>query len=110
MAAYHTICTKCAGSDKAFSSVMVKRHTGTVSTVDSTESAPPAASDDKEPYNVNNDDKQEDAPTINNKSSTSSSSKRKIRVCAMCTSTPALSKYSYNATPIIIIKIRPSVF
>ena len=98
-AAYHTICSKCAGSDKAIAA-MEKRGGGSQNTaVLSTTPTDAQSADDESSQsaafntNNNNDD------SLSNKSSgeekTASYNRRHMRVCAMCTLSPALSKYAH---------------
>lgn len=128
MAAYHTICTECAGSEKAIAAMEKKR---TVPSASSSEGV--AVVDDDDDVNVaaatvpssnevvdkkesNNDavenydnNNSGDQRSISGASHTSSSknnnidtynrnctTKRRIRVCAICASEPALSKYNLD--------------
>mmetsp|Transcript_8605 Transcript_8605/g.17902 ORF Transcript_8605/g.17902 Transcript_8605/m.17902 type:complete len:364 (-) Transcript_8605:757-1848(-) len=129
MAAYHTICTECAGSEKAIAA-MEKRRTapsassseGGVVVDDDNDGDAAAASvpfseevfDEKESNDEaveNNDNNNScDQRSISGASHTSSSknnnidcttdnitkSKRRVRVCAVCASEPALSKYNLD--------------
>lgn len=100
LAAYHTICTKCAGSDKAIAAMEKRQGDSSSTAVPS--SAESAAASESNATSVNRNIEQEKeivkslcpvAP--NNEKTTSSSNKRRnIRVCACCAAEPALSKYS----------------
>lgn len=83
MAAYHTICTKCAGSEKEIMA-MLERYLGSDRQHDESNPAhEPSASCAASPCSS---------------VKATPKSMRRIRVCAMCTNCPALSKYS-NASP-----------
>ena len=81
MAAYHTICTKCAGSENEIMAMLDR----------SSESD--RQHDESNPANEPSGD-----ATPRSSSKATPKSLRRIRVCAMCTNCPALSKYS-NASP-----------
>mmetsp|Transcript_47588 Transcript_47588/g.101119 ORF Transcript_47588/g.101119 Transcript_47588/m.101119 type:complete len:297 (+) Transcript_47588:108-998(+) len=89
LAAYHTICTKCATSDKAIAA-MEKREGGGGSTPSSSNTTPidttPASECESEEVAAK---REAAAATCKNKAS-----KRRTRVCAICANEPALSKYS----------------
>lgn len=95
MAAYHTICTKCAVSDAAIKAM--EKHQGGDDGGDTDEK--PHADDVASECNDTNDDDNERADTIvpNDEEETTTTNKverkHKIKVCAMCTHEPALSKY-----------------
>ena len=99
-AAYHTICTKCAGSDKAIAA-MEKRGGGSQNTaVLSTTPTDTQSADGESSQSAavdNNTSNKDDS--LSNKSSseekTASYNRRHMRVCAMCTLSPALSKYAH---------------
>ena len=88
MAAYHTICTKCAVSDAAISAM--EKHQGTQH-VDDVENP-----DTKEEDTEQSNNPAEQQPLPSQESITNENRiqrPRKIKVCAMCTHEPALSKY-----------------
>ena len=102
-AAYHTICTKCAGSDKAIAAMEKRGGSSQDTAVLSTTPTDAQSADDESSQSAavdnttnNNDD------SLSNKSSseekTASYNRRHMRVCAMCTLSPALSKYA-DASP-----------
>ncbi|KAL7483643.1 hypothetical protein ACHAW6_009289 [Cyclotella cf. meneghiniana] len=121
MAAYHTICTKCAGGEVAIAAMEKYRsgpNGGTTKDHDDDEvsgtnsddaiDAHIAASNDpghEEVRHENNDDdaNDDDCPRATDASTSkpggdttfakSPNNSRRIRVCAMCTREPALSKY-----------------
>ena len=80
MAAYHTICTKCAGSEKEIVA-MLKR-----------------AESDRQHDESNPAHEPSGAASSCSAANATPKSLRRIRVCAICTNCPALSKYS-NASP-----------
>ena len=108
-AAYHTICNKCAASDKAILA-MEKRQTVTTTTPPKSECGESTdAVSENSNLLVDECEKLEGAlhaATINETSEPAASSatttnetsnaasKRRIHVCAICTNEPALSKYS----------------
>lgn len=89
-AAYHTICAKCTGSEKAYVA-MEKQKGGTTATANSATSpadnseAPVPASDNNVEMS-NTEEKNTIAPT--------KPTKRRFKVCAVCTTEPAMSKYA----------------
>jgi hypothetical protein len=108
MAAYHTICTNCAGSDRAIDD-MEKRRKSSGSAV----AQPPSSDRDAESSTaeINEEEEvvvEEEKPTstLNDDDATSTippadqtaikRARRRLRVCAMCTAEPALSKHSYG--------------
>jgi hypothetical protein len=101
MAAYHTICTNCAGSDRAIEA-MEQRRSGGSSSSSSTavvQSLPSngdtkLAENMKEPTILNDHDATPIDPPEPDLAAPFKGSRRRLRVCAMCTSEPALSKYS----------------
>eukprot|EP00804_Cyclotella_cryptica_P000138 CCRYP_019702-RA/>CCRYP_019702-RA protein AED:0.38 eAED:0.38 QI:191/1/1/1/1/1/2/226/325 len=114
MAAYHTICTKCAGGDVAIAA-MEKYQSGPKDETTKEEEEEEGMDGDLTVSNNNVDDvtrdENKDDPSVSNdcpqsttdistskgESNTSiikpQTNSRKIRVCAMCTHEPALSKY-----------------
>ena len=93
MAAYHTICTNCAGSDKAIDAMEQRRNATVVqssdSAVDESSTTTP-----KEDVNEDNTAACDSQPTEEAAAAAIKRARRRLRVCAMCTSEPALSKYS----------------
>lgn len=84
-AAYHTICTDCVGGDKAIADMEKRRGSGnTISDVVQSPSDKDVESHD------DNDVTSVDQTAIKR------ARRRRLRVCAMCASEPALSKYSYG--------------
>eukprot|EP00581_Thalassiosira_minuscula_P030989 CAMPEP_0183759690 /NCGR_PEP_ID=MMETSP0739-20130205/7237_1 /TAXON_ID=385413 /ORGANISM="Thalassiosira miniscula, Strain CCMP1093" /LENGTH=327 /DNA_ID=CAMNT_0025997509 /DNA_START=78 /DNA_END=1061 /DNA_ORIENTATION=+ len=111
LTAYHTICTNCAGSDKAIAAMEAKRKNSSSSTTKSTKEESEPVGDDAEASSndpiENNEAGATESSVVNTttnaaattkSTSSSSSSKRRIRVCAICTHEPAMSKYA-NASP-----------
>ena len=101
MAAYHTICTNCAGSDKAIDAMEQRRKSTAAAAsaavvVQSSDSAVDEASTTtpKEEDNDNNTAESDSQPTEEAAAAAIKRARRRLRVCAMCTSEPALSKYS----------------
>jgi hypothetical protein len=94
MAAYHTICTKCAVSDAAIAAM--EKHQG-----EETEEPQENEEDDVvecPKLNISaadpvEQDKTPEQTTENESTTKVQRPKRKIKVCAMCTHEPALSKY-----------------
>ena len=97
MAAYHTICTNCAGSDKAIDAMEQRRKISTAAVAQSSDSAVDEASTTTTTPNEDNDDNtavRDSQPTEKAAAAAIKRARRRLRVCAMCTSEPALSKYS----------------
>lgn len=98
-AAYHTICTDCAGGDKAIAD-MEKRRGGTNSidivSTPSEKGAAETPADGEEPITANDDDNDATVSTTSVDQAAVRRARRRLRVCAMCASEPALSKYSYG--------------
>ncbi|KAL7530733.1 hypothetical protein ACHAWF_003497 [Thalassiosira exigua] len=106
LAAYHTICTKCTTSDKAISAMEEKRQVGSEGGPSPASTSATASASEHEsasgsscivdgeiageggPPSCSSGDRLA-AETIGN-----TKSKRHIRVCAMCTNEPALSKHA----------------
>jgi hypothetical protein len=82
MAAYHTICTKCAVSDAAVAAM--EKHQNSV---ESNEPSSEAENIDESLDNNTSDSQTNDIEIKFNRP------RRKIKVCAICTHEPALSKY-----------------
>lgn len=106
MAAYHTLCSQCVGSDAAITAMEKKRGSATAETP-----SEPTSGDAEELVEddgiIGDDTAQEDANSneTNDAKSQSTSgekndtkSRRKVCVCAICASEPALSKYA-NVDP-----------
>jgi hypothetical protein len=100
MAAYHTICTKCAVSDAAVKAM--EKHQGGVGGEPETNEKPIGADDIDSVCDAatNEEDTIEEklpgSPNEQGEPITTNKvveRKRKIKVCAMCTHEPALSKY-----------------
>lgn len=94
MAAYHTICTKCAVSDAAL--VAMTKHQNDAST----DVSPENHKVDSNDVDAEMNEQEEPVPTqlvqCESKSTDENSrtaKKRNIKVCAVCTHEPALSKY-----------------
>ncbi|KAL9182236.1 hypothetical protein ACHAXT_012888 [Thalassiosira profunda] len=110
LAAYHTLCTKCAGSDRAIDAMERKMGGGGGGGASKTEAvagATPAGEDGATPGNeeaANDEGKVTEGATADatasstKQTSASKASRRRLRVCAMCAAEPALSKYA-NASP-----------
>lgn len=87
-AAYHTICTNCAGSDRAIDDMEKRRGGGTSSNADAAQ--PPSDKDAELMTAETNEEEEEPDQTAIKRA------RRRLRVCAICTSEPALSKHSYG--------------
>ena len=75
-AAYHTICTDCAGSDRAIEDMERKRGASSISAAVK--------------------DKVQTTSEMNETETAIKRARRRLRVCAMCAAVPALSKHSYG--------------
>jgi len=102
-AAYHTICTDCAGGDKAIADMEKRRGGGTTTSIavvqtpsekGAAESESPA--DGEEPIRADDDDNDATVSTTSVDQTAIRRARRRLRVCAMCASEPAPSKYSYG--------------
>lgn len=96
-AAYHTICTDCCGGDKAIAD-MEKRRGGTSIDVVSPpkdKGAAESSADGEEPIAAD-EDNDATVSTTSVDQTAIRRARRRLRVCAMCASEPALSKYSYG--------------
>jgi hypothetical protein len=95
MAAYHTICAKCTVSDAAIAAM--EKHQGEAENPEENENDVAESSVDT--INTDTDGnamKQDEAPVQPTEDSSTTKverPKRKIKVCAVCTNEPALSKY-----------------
>ena len=95
-AAYHTICTDCAGGDKAIADMEKRRGRGENDVVvqPSGEKDVESAADGEE-ATIKSDDDDNNATTEDQQTAIKRA-RRRLRVCAMCAAEPALSKYSYG--------------
>lgn len=110
MAAYHTICTNCAGSDRAIDDMEKRRKSSsnavaaqppsdTVAESTAAENNEVEEVEEDEPTSTNEDDDATSTttpPTDDQQQTAIKRARRRLRVCAMCTSEPALSKHSYG--------------
>ena len=104
LAAYHTICTKCAGSDKVVNAMEcnTRKQTDIAADTggDSNSSSVPISSTDTDTADDNKElvNDGEEA-TIKTSIPNRSNSRYKVRACEICTTCPALSKYA-NTSPL----------
>lgn len=99
LAAYHTICTKCAGSDKVVNAMECNKRKVTDTAAADTggdSSSVPISSTSTDDNNVLVEG--EDA-TTKTSNTNRSNSRYKVRACEICTTCPALSKYA-NTSPL----------
>eukprot|EP00984_Skeletonema_dohrnii_P020896 scaffold10294_cov102-Skeletonema_dohrnii-CCMP3373.AAC.6 len=94
-AAYHTICTECAGGDRAIADMEKRRVVGGGAAVvqpTGEKDVESPTTDGEEPTSTDDND-----ATSNPVDQTAiRRARRRLRVCAMCASEPALSKHSYG--------------
>lgn len=87
LTSYHTICSKCTGSDKAIAAM--ENHKGSGGSATTSTATSPSECEPATILVDGNGEEEPAAPCNNNKRS-----RRWIRVCAICANEPAMSKYS----------------